>query len=149
MYIIWTISGILFLVWEMKKTSPIKLSLASSCMFCAIFAYKMPENAVYQPIVFLGLFLLFSLLIKTIFKKERKEIAKEKMLKDYIGKIATVKKDIGKTLSIDGIGQIDFNNQIWSAKSIDDKEIKAGAKVEIVSKENKIMNVKVINNAKD
>ncbi len=149
MYIIWTISGILFLVWEMKKTNPIKLSLASSCMFCAIFAYKMPENAVYQPIVFLGLFLLFSLLIKTIFKKERKEIAKEKMLKDYIGKIATVKKDIGKTLSIDGIGQIDFNNQIWSAKSIDDKEIKAGAKVEIVSKENKIMNVKVINNAKD
>lgn len=149
MYIIWTILGILFLAWEMKKTSPIKLSLASSSMFCAIFAYKMPENIYYQPLFFLGFFLIFTLLIKTVLKKEQNEFLKEKKLKEYIGKIATVKKDIGKTLSIDGIGQIDFNNQLWSAKSVDDKEIKAGAKVEIVSKENKIMNVKVVNNGKN
>ena len=149
MYIIWTIFGILFLAWEMKKSSSLKLALASSSMFCAIFAYKMPEKILYQPLVFLGFFLVFALLIKTVLKKEQKEILKEKRLKDYIGKIAIVKKDIGKTLSIDGIGQIDFNNQLWSAKSVDDKEIKAGAKVEIVSKENKIMNVKVANNGKN
>ncbi len=149
MYIIWTILGILFLVWEMKKTNPYKLSLASSCMFCAIFAYKIPQNIYYQPLIFLGFFVIFTLLIKTILKKEKKELIKEQSLKEYIGKIATVKKDIGKTISIDGIGQIDFNNQLWSAKSVDDKEIKAGSTVEIVSKENKIMNVKVVDNAKN
>ena len=118
-------------------------------MFCAIYAYKMPQDLIFQPIVFLGLFLVFMILIKTIFKKELKENLKEKKLKEYIGKTAIVKKDIGKTLSIDGLGQIKFNNELWSAKSVDDKEIKAGASVEIVSKENKIMNVKVINNAKN
>ena len=149
MYIIWTIFGILFLVWDLKKTNPYKLVCASSCMFCAIYAYKMPQDLIFQPIVFLGLFLVFMILIKTIFKKELKENLKEKKLKEYIGKTAVVKKDIGKTLSIDGLGQIKFNNELWSAKSVDDKEIKAGASVEIVSKENKIMNVKVINNAKN
>ncbi len=149
MYIIWTILGILFLLWEMKKTNPIKLSLAASCMFCAIFAYKMPENIYFQPLVFLGLFAVFTLLIKTVLKREQKEILKEKNLKEYIGRFAKVKKDIGKTLSIDGIGQIILDNQLWSAKSVDDKEIKAGSTVEIVSKENKIMNVKVIDNGKN
>ena len=73
-------------------------------------------------------------------------MVKNKSLKDYIGKTAIVKKDIGKTLSIDGLGLIEFNNQTWSAKSTLDKEIKAGQKVKIVSKENMIFNVEVLNN---
>ena len=71
-------------------------------------------------------------------------LIKNNASKDYKGKIATVKKDIGKFLSIDGIGLIEFDNNVWQAKSIDDKEIKANSKVEIVSKENMIMNVKVV-----
>ena len=83
-------------------------------------------------------------MIRMIMSKEEKEIQKNKKLKDYIGKTAIVTKDIGKTLSIDGLGMVEFNNQGWSAKSVDDREIKAGSKVEIVSKENKILNVKVV-----
>ncbi|MBQ9150107.1 NfeD family protein [bacterium] len=90
---------------------------------------------------------LFYLLIKKSFKQEQNYIQKNKKLGDFIGKTATVVKDIGKTLSIDGLGYIKYNNQLWSAKSINDKEIKAGNIVRIVSKENKIMNVKVVNNA--
>ena len=86
----------------------------------------------------------FSFLIKLILSKEKQEIAKEKTLSDYKGKIATVKKDIGKTLSIDGIGLIEFDNQVWQAKSIIDNEIKANSKVEIISKENMIMNVRAV-----
>ena len=87
-------------------------------------------------------------MINSTFKKEQKDRLKEKNLNDYIGKKAIVIKDIGKTLSIDGLGYIKYNKNLWQAKSIDDKEIKAGKKVQIVSKENMIMNVKVLENAK-
>ena len=92
--------------------------------------------------------MLFYTLIKMTYKKEKQDKIKEKKMDDFIGKTATVKKDIGKTLSIDGLGFVEYNNSLWSAKSVDDKEIKAGTCVQIVSKENKILNVKVASNAK-
>ena len=83
-------------------------------------------------------------LVNTILKKEQVERENLKKLSNHKGKIATVKKDIGKTLSIDGIGLIDYEQILYKAKSIDDKEIKAGSKVEIVSRENDIFNVKAV-----
>ena len=143
MYIFWAVLGILFLSLDFAKTSIIKLTLASTFLFCSIISFKFPNNYLYQIYSLLSFGMLFYFLIKMTFKKEQKDVKKAKALDDFIGKIAIVKKDIGKTLSIDGIGYIEYNNQLWSAKSIDDKEIKAGNKVEIVSKENMIMNVKV------
>lgn len=144
MYIFWAILGILFLCLDFFKTSVIKLTLATTFLFCSIIAFKFPQNYLYQLFSLISFGMLFNYLIKTTIKKEQYDIKKEKSLDDYIGKIATVKKDIGKTLSIDGLGFIEYNNKLWSAKSVDDKLIKAGEKVEIVSKENKIMNVKVV-----
>lgn len=147
MFIFLATVGIMFLAWDLAKKSTFKLVLASTFLFCAIVAFKFPENKLLLGIscpVFAG---IFYILIKTILKKEQTELSKEKSLKDFIGKFATVEKDIGKSLSIDGIGLIKFNDKLWQAKSIDDKEIKAGSPVEIVSKENMIMNVKVIENA--
>ena len=144
MYIIFTILGIIFLYLDLIKKNTIKLTLAATFLFCAIISYKFPQNYFYQIICFLCFGAIFYSLIKTTLKKEQKDYLKEKNLDDFIGKIATVKKDIGITLSIDGIGYIEYNNQLWKAKSINDKKIKAGSKVEIVSKENKIMNVKVV-----
>ena len=144
MYIFWATLGLLFLYLDFKKTSKIKLCFASSFLFSAIISYKFPENNLYQflsPVVFFG---IFYFLIGATFKNEQRNILKEKELdSNFIGKTAIVKKDIGRTLSIDGLGHIEFNNQLWNAKSIDDKIIKAGSEVEIVSKENLIMNVKV------
>ena len=48
--------------------------------------------------------------IASLMKKEKKDIEKQKNLDDFIGKIAIVKKDIGRTLSIDGFGLIEYNN---------------------------------------
>ena len=143
MYILWVILGIICLILDFKKTSTVKLSLASTFMFNSILAYKIPQEPSYQIIGLFMFFGIFYALIKTILNKEQRDIKKEGELTDYIGKTALVKKDIGRSLSIDGLGYIEFNNQLWSAKSIDDKLIKAGQKVEIVSKENLIMNVKV------
>ena len=148
MYIIWATIGIFFLYLDFKKTSLIKLTLASTFLFCSIISFKFPENILYQVFSLPSFGMLFYFLIKTTLKKEKKDIEKQKNLDDFIGKIAIVKKDIGRTLSIDGFGLIEYNNQLWNAKSIDDKEIKTGKEVEIVSKENKIMNVKAITNAK-
>lgn len=144
MYIFWAILGIIFLCLDLVKTSIYKLTFASTFLFGAIIAYKFPNNYLYQFVAIACFCGLFYLLIKKTLKKEQNEIIKNKELKDFIGKKALVVKDIGRTLSIDGLGAIKYNKQIWSAKSINDKEIKAGTKVEIVSKENRIMNVKVI-----
>jgi len=148
MYIFWTIMGVTFLYLDFIKKSVIKLSLAMTFLFCAVVAHKFPNNYLYQIYSLFAFGGLFYVLVSRTLKKELKDYQKEKKLGDYIGKIAIVKKDIGKTLSIDGLGYIEYNNELWSAKSIDDKLIKAGAEVEIISKENKIMNVKVLENAK-
>ena len=144
MYIICAIFGILFLFLDFKKTSIIKLTLAMTFLFCAIIVYKFPQNYTLQALSFPFFGILSNTMIRMILSKEEKEIQKNKKLKDYIGKTAIVTKDIGKTLSIDGLGMVEFENQRWSAKSVDDREIKAGVSVEIVSKENKILNVKVV-----
>lgn len=143
MYIYCTIIGILFLIWDLKKTNKIKLTFAATFLFSSIIAYKFPENMVYLISSLFISGLISYALISMILKKEKIDTIKNLNTKDYIGKTAIVKKDIGKTLSIDGLGIIEFDNNLWSAKSIDDKEIKAGNAVEIVSKENLIMNVKV------
>jgi membrane protein implicated in regulation of membrane protease activity len=147
-YIFWAILGILFLFLEFLKSNIYKLTLASTFLFCAIIAYKFPKDILYQVISLFSFGFLFYMLIKKSFQQEQKYIQNNKKLDNFIGKQAKVIKDIGKTLSIDGLGYIEYNNQLWSAKSINDKEIKAGNTVEIISKENKIMNVKVVDNAK-
>lgn len=144
MYIFYAILGIIFLFLDLKKRSILKLSLACAFLFCSIIAYKFSQNIYYQMICLLSFASLFHLMIKTTLKKEQQHIKKEKSLDNFIGKKAVVVKDIGKTLSIDGIGYIRYNKDLWQAKSIDDKEIKSGMKVEILSKENKIMNVRAI-----
>ena len=144
MYIFWAILGIIFLYIDLKKKNTITLTCASVSLFCAIIAYKFPQNYLYQVICLFGFSGLFYLLITKSFKKEKENKEKTKKLDNFIGKKAVVVKDIGKALSIDGFGFIKYKNTLWQAKSIDDKLIKTGTKVEIVSKENMIMNVKVI-----
>lgn len=147
MYLLLALIGIFFLGWDLYKANKYKLIFAASFLFSSITLYKYPDKYLFSILGFILFALSFYILITAIYKKEQKDIIKDNSTKNFISKIATVKKDIGKTLSIDGLGCIEFDNQLWSAKSIDDKEIKAGQKVQIVSKENMIMNVKVIENA--
>ena len=144
MVIFWTTLGIIFLYLDLIKKSTLKLTFASTFLFCAIIAHKYPQSYFYQAICFICFGGIFYTMINTSLKKEKQDKAKEKNLDDFIGKKAIVVKDIGKTLSIDGIGYIKYKKALWQAKSINDEEIKSGVKVEIVSKENKVMNVKVI-----
>ena len=132
-----------FLLSDINKKAFYKLVLGAAFLFTSIVAFKFPQRVdlqIFSLVVFLAAMFL---LIRLILKKEKSDTDKKLNLSDYIGKTATVKKDIGKTLSIDGIGLIEFNNQIWQAKSITDSEILANTRVEIVSRENMIMNVKV------
>ena len=144
MYIVWAILGILCILWDMYSKRSIKLIFACSFLFCAIIAYKCPDKIIYQ---FLSLIIIFPsclLLINKILKNEDKEFEKLQKLENCEGKTAIVTKDIGKTISIDGIGFVNYNNELYQAKSINDKEIKAGQKVKIVSRENIILNVEVL-----
>ncbi len=143
MYIVFAFIGMFFLLSDINKKAFYKLVLGAAFLFTSIVAFKFPQRVdlqIFSLVVFLAAMFL---LIRLILKKEKSDTDKKLNLSDYIGKTATVKKDIGKTLSIDGIGLIEFNNQIWQAKSITDSEILANTRVEIVSKENMIMNVKV------
>ncbi len=143
MYIVFAFIGMFFLLSDINKKAFYKLVLGAAFLFTSIVAFKFPQRVdlqIFSLVVFLAAMFL---LIRLILKKEKSDTDKKLNLSDYIGKTATVKKDIGKTLSIDGIGLIEFNNQIWQAKSITDSEILANTRVEIVSRENMIMNVKV------
>lgn len=143
MYIIWALIGSILLISDIRKKNYFKLIFASSFLFCAIIAYKFPNNYIYQFIGFIVFSLINGFFIKTILKNEKIELQKIDKFNDIINKEAIVKKDIGKTLSIDGIGIISYNNELYKAKSVHDKEIKAGNKVKIISKENDILNVEV------
>ena len=144
------ISAIVFLFLDLTKRNKHFLIAASVFMFCAVVAYKFPNNFLYQFYGFLFFYGVFSFLIQGIAKKEKKDFLKSQKQKNIINKTAVVVKDIAKTLSIDGVGLIEFEDEIWQAKSIDDKEIKAGKQVLILSRENLILNVKEIScNAKD
>ena len=148
MYIALTILGIICLYFDKKKTNDLALVLAYTFIFTGIVSYKFPQNYIYLFVSFPAFFLLFKILICSVLKKEQiDKIKKENLSKDFIGKKAIVVKDIGKRFSIDGLGYIKFENEIWQAKNITDKKIKAGMRVKIVSCENKIMNVKVLDNA--
>ena len=143
MYIVFAFIGMFFLLSDINKKAFYKLVLGAAFLFTSIVAFKFPQRVdlqIFSLVVFLAAMFL---LIRLILKKEKSDTDKKLNLSDYIGKTATVKKDIGKTLSIDGIGLIEFNNQIWQAKSITDSEILANTRVEIVSRENMIMNVRV------
>lgn len=149
MYILFTILAIVLLFLDFKKTSQVKLIFACTFLFCAIIAYKFPNNLNYQLISMPVFFFVFKFLIGSIMYKEIKDIKKKKdLMTDFIGKKAVVIKDIGKSLSIDGFGSIKLNNQIWDAKSVDDSLIKAGSRVKIVSLENKVMNVEALKSCK-
>ena len=129
MYIFWVILGIAFLVLDFFKSSKLKLTLATTFLFCSIISFKFPQNYLYQLFSLASFSILFHCLITRSLKKEQEEIKKLQSLDNFIGKNAIVIKDIGKTLSIDGLGVIKFKNELYSAKSIDDKEIKAGTRV--------------------
>ena len=143
MYILWVILCILFLISDKYENKNIYLVLALTSGFCSIISYKFGNDLKLTVLSFVSFYLCFNFLVNVILKKEEQDELRAKKLNNCIGKYATVTKDIGKKLSIDGIGQIKYNDELWRAKSINDKEIKAGRNVEIVSNENMILNVRV------
>ncbi len=144
MYTFWVLSCITFFILDKYKNNTHYLAISIACMFTFIISYKFPNKINYCFIYAIFLYMLFSILLKQAFRKEKNDLIKERNLKSYINKTATVTKEIGKPLSIDGIGQIKYNNELWQAKNITDEPIKKGSKVQIVSKENSILNVKAV-----
>ena len=144
-YIFWLVLGIIFLVVERKFSNIYNLSLACAFLFNCAVAYKNPDNLLLQGLSFLGLLFLCYFLIQGAFEKEKDDIRKEEKLakKDFKNQIATVKKIIGRRFSLDGIGLIEYDGEIYRAKSAKDKRIEIGKKVRILSRENKIFNVEI------
>ena len=48
MYIVWALLGIILILWDMYQKNSCKLILACTFLFCAIIAYKYPNNWIYQ-----------------------------------------------------------------------------------------------------
>ena len=144
MYIVYALVGISLILWDISKKNVYKLIFASSFLFCAVIAYKFPNNYIYQSTGFIIFGIISCITIKKILKNETVELRKRNNLNNSEGKIVTVVKDIGKTLSIDGFGFVEYKGELYQAKSTDDSEIKAGQKVKIISRENIILNVEAV-----
>jgi len=148
-YIFWIISGLIFLIIDKKISNNLTLSLAYALLINSGIAFKNPDNIKFQIVSFFLLWGLSCFLIVGALKKEKLERENEKNIGNYKNHCAIVLKDIGRKFSLDGVGRIKYKDMIFKAKSIDDKKIKAGQKVKLVSRFNNIFNVEVVKNAQD
>lgn len=105
------------------------IAAAISCIFT--------DNLLIQSFVFIAVSFVCLLatrpLVKKITKREFEKTNSDRM----IGRIGIVTIDV---VNNNGSGQVNVDGKIWSAKSADEREIKAGANVKV----NAIEGVKLI-----
>lgn len=108
---------------------------------CAAVTCLFTDSILIQSLVFIVVSLVCLVATRPLVKKfvnNKKEPTNSDRL---IGRVGLVTADI---LNQKGEGQVNVDGKIWSAKSIDENEIKAGANVEVCSIEGVKLVVKVI-----
>ena len=139
MWQFWLIASGIFFIAEIITTGFLVfwLGVAGLITMCVSF---FTDNLTIQATVFVVLSAVLILATKPFVKKfvNKNENTEEKTNAfSIIGKKAIVIKDID---SINGVGQIKVDGEVWSAEGIDGSNIEKGTKVEIT----KIDGVKAI-----
>ena len=138
MWQFWLIASGIFFIAEIITTGFLVfwLGVAGLLTMCVSF---FTDNLTIQATVFVVLSAILILATKPFVKKfvNKKEATEKTNAFSIIGKKAIVIKDID---SINGVGQIKVNGEVWSAEGIDGSNIEKGTEVEIT----KIDGVKAI-----
>ena len=109
------------------------VAAAISCIFT--------DNILIQSIVFLVVSFICLFATRPLVKKYNKRKAEPTNSDRLIGRVGMVTVDI---VNQKGVGQVNVDGKIWSAKSVDEREIKSGANVRITSIEGVKLLVEVI-----
>ena len=134
--LIWIIFAVFMLICEALTSQLVSIwfvvggiAAAVSCIFT--------DDLLIQSCVFISVSLICLLATRPLVKRFAKKDFEKTNSDRLIGRIGMVTKDIVNTTNT---GQVIVDGKVWSAKSIDDSEIKSGASVKV----NAIEGVKLI-----
>lgn len=131
--------GIIFVLMEIFLPSMFFLNLALAAFATAVISVFVSSISTLIWI-FCGLSILFIFTLRPLFKHAQdKKGTKTGIEEKYIGQIATVIEEVDSNS-----GAITIYDERWQARSAEGGIISAGQKVEIVSNDSLIMNVKKI-----
>ncbi len=147
--LIWFIAGVIFFLAELAIPGFIIFFFGVGAWVVAILALFGLDNLTIQLIIFV----VVSVLSLIIFRKKGKSIFRgkektfesqddgklEEFIEDFVGKKAKVISDI---IPGDINGKVEFRGTQWKAES--DEEIKTGAIVEIIARDNITLKVKIV-----
>lgn len=126
---VWIIFAVFMLICELLTTQLVSIwfvlggiAAAVSCIFT--------DNLLIQTLVFVSVSLIALLATRPLVKKFMKNKKEPTNSDRLIGRVAIVTTDIE---NIKGVGQVNVDGKIWSAKSLDGCEIKTGANVKITA----------------
>lgn len=131
----WLIICITTLVIEIFTSSLVSIWFSIGALIAFIVEYIGLEM-IWQVITFVGVSVLTFLLIRPHLSKFIKSPKIKTNTDSLIGKVGEVIEDIDPL----NVGKVKVNDQVWTAKSFEEEEIKKGSKVEIL----KIEGVKLI-----
>lgn len=126
---IWIVFAVFMLICEGLTTQLVSIwfviggaAAAVTCIFT--------DNILIQSIVFLLVSIICLFATRPLVKKFMKNKKQPTNSDRLIGRVGIVTLDI---VNHKGEGQVNVDGKIWSAKSIDEREIKSGANVRITS----------------
>ena len=129
MWQFWLIASGIFFIAEIITTGFLVfwLGIASLITMCVSF---FTDNLIIQASIFVILSAILILATKPFVNKfiHKKDNTEKTNAFSIIGKTAIVIKDID---SINGIGQIKVDGEVWSAEGINGSNIEKGTKVEV------------------
>lgn len=131
----WLIICISTLVIEIFTSSLVSIWFSIGALIAFIVEY-IGFEMVWQIITFVGVSVLTFLLIRPHLSEFIKSPKVKTNTDSLIGKVGEVIEDIDPL----NVGKVKVNAQVWTAKSLEEGEIKKGSKVEIL----KIEGVKLI-----
>lgn len=131
--------GIIFVLMEIFVPSMFFLNLAFAAFVTAIVSvFVTSVTALIW--IFCGLSILFIFVLRPLFLRAQNNKDTKTGLEDkYIGNIATVIEEVNSNS-----GAITIYDERWQARSLEGEVIPEGQKVQIVSNDSLIMNVKKI-----
>lgn len=130
--------GIIFVLMEIFMPSMFFLNLALAAFTTAVISVFVSSLSALIWI-FCGLSLLFIFTLRPLFLRSQalNKDTKTGIEDKYIGKIATVIEDVDSNS-----GAITIYDERWQARAVDGDKIIAGQKVQIISNDSLVMNVK-------
>ena len=128
MWQIWLIAAGVFLMLEIFTMGFLVFWLGIGCLLTALVSL-ITDNIIIQTTVFVFSSVLLIFATKPLVKKFAEKDNAKTNVYSLIGRKAIVTEEIDWA---SGNGQIKFDGQVWSARTIEQENIKQGTEVEIV-----------------